>query len=300
MRLLAHGPQPRACQPSVRSGCHLPAAGDHAAVLAENSEAVVEAAARVLGLPLSHCFRLRCPSPNGHSLPEPPSAGPLTLRGALARHADLLSAPNKAALLALAACARDAGEAARLRRLASIEGAPTLGQRRVDAPGRRHAGLHRAGVREDQGGSGKAGRWGGPQPVCARPLAPRRQGRLPRLRGCSQAQPAGGHAGLPLGAALAGWVNGWGCAGARCRQLWRASSSAGRAWCRSPRRAALPAASKPWPTHGIVWTPPRRRLLRQHRAAPAAPLLLNLVGAAAAPALCAHNVRCGAGKDAHR
>lgn len=94
------------------------------AVFAENSQPVVEAAARALGLPLSHCFRLRAPSPNTHGLPEPPAAGPLTLRCALARYADLLSAPNKAALLALAACARDAGEAARLRRLASIEGAP--------------------------------------------------------------------------------------------------------------------------------------------------------------------------------
>jgi NADPH-ferrihemoprotein reductase len=97
-------------------------AGDHVAVLAENSPAVVEAAAAALGLPLDTCFRLRLPPANRQRLPEPPSAGPLTLRAALARHADLLSAPNKAALLALAACAKDAGEAARLQRLASIEG----------------------------------------------------------------------------------------------------------------------------------------------------------------------------------
>lgn len=105
------------------SGCQASyEAGDHVAVFAENSPAVVEAAARVLGLPLSHCFRLRVPTPNKHSLPAPAAAGPLTLRCALARYADLLSAPNKAALMALAACATDAQEAARLQRLASIEG----------------------------------------------------------------------------------------------------------------------------------------------------------------------------------
>ncbi|PRW59852.1 NADPH-cytochrome P450 reductase [Chlorella sorokiniana] len=97
-------------------------AGDHVAVFAENSDAVVSAAAAALGLPLNYCFRLSLPSPNKHSLPEPAVAGPLTLRCALARYADLLSAPNKAALLALAACATDAGEAKRLQRLASVEG----------------------------------------------------------------------------------------------------------------------------------------------------------------------------------
>ena len=102
-------------------------AGDHVAVFAENSPAVVEAAARVLGLPASHCFRLRLPAGNKHSLPEPPAAGLLTLGCALARYADLLSAPNKAALMALAACATDATEAARLQRLASIEGAVRWG-----------------------------------------------------------------------------------------------------------------------------------------------------------------------------
>lgn len=100
-----------------------PPAGDHVAVFAENSDAVVAAAAATLGLPLDYCFRLSLPSPNKHSLPEPAVGGPLTLRRALARYADLLSAPNKAALLALAACAKDAAEAKRLQRLASVEGA---------------------------------------------------------------------------------------------------------------------------------------------------------------------------------
>ena len=92
------------------------------AVFAENSDAVVAAAASALGLPLDFCFRFSVPAPNKHGLPEPAVAGPLTLRCALARYADLLSAPNKAALLALAACAKDAAEAARLQRLASVEG----------------------------------------------------------------------------------------------------------------------------------------------------------------------------------
>jgi len=41
------------------------------AVCAENSVTVVEAAAKLLGLPLSHCFRLAQPPGNPHCLPEP-------------------------------------------------------------------------------------------------------------------------------------------------------------------------------------------------------------------------------------
>ncbi|GAB4821850.1 hypothetical protein N2152v2_008896 [Parachlorella kessleri] len=96
-------------------------AGDHVAVFAENSASVVEAAAKLLGLPLSHCFQLVQPLGNPHCLPEP-FHGPVTLRCALARYADLLSAPSKAALQALAAFAANPEEAARLRRLACIEG----------------------------------------------------------------------------------------------------------------------------------------------------------------------------------
>lgn len=55
-------------------------------------------------------------------LPPLCTAGPVTLRCALARYADLLSAPSKAALQALAAFASDPTEAQRLRQLASIEG----------------------------------------------------------------------------------------------------------------------------------------------------------------------------------
>lgn len=62
------------------------------------------------------------PSPLTHTRNPPLGAGPVTLRGALARYADLLSAPSKAALQALAAFASDPEEAARLRHMASIEG----------------------------------------------------------------------------------------------------------------------------------------------------------------------------------
>jgi len=104
------------------SGCDaLYEAGDHVGVCVENSPDVVAAAAAALGMSLSTCFKLRLPPGNAGSLPEPPK-GPVTLRFALARLADLLSAPSKAALSALGAFASDPVEAARLAELASIEG----------------------------------------------------------------------------------------------------------------------------------------------------------------------------------
>ena len=97
-------------------------AGDHIAVFAENSPEVVNATAKALGMSLETCFRLKAPaSAAGAGLAEPP-AGAVTLRKALARYADLLSAPSKAALASLAAFAADPKDAARLNELASIEG----------------------------------------------------------------------------------------------------------------------------------------------------------------------------------
>lgn len=46
-------------------------AGDHVAVFAENSPAVVEAAAKALGQPLSLCFQLAIPANDPHCLSEP-------------------------------------------------------------------------------------------------------------------------------------------------------------------------------------------------------------------------------------
>lgn len=104
------------------SGCNAAyEAGDHIAVYAENSDDVVEAAAEALRLPLDLIFRIRTPDDNPDGLPEPPE-GPMTLEFALARYADLLATPSKAALKALAAFAVDAKEAERLRELSSIKG----------------------------------------------------------------------------------------------------------------------------------------------------------------------------------
>ena len=105
------------------SGCSAAyEAGDHVAVFAENSPEVVAAAGKALGLSLDTCFTMQLPtSAAAAGLPEPP-AGPVTLRSALSRYADLLSAPSKAALAALAVFATDEAEGARLRELASIEG----------------------------------------------------------------------------------------------------------------------------------------------------------------------------------
>lgn len=97
-------------------------AGDHVGVFVENSPAVVAAAAQALGVPLDAAFRLGQPRGGAPALDEPPPPGLLTLRAALARYADLLSSPSKAALAALAAFATDEGEAQRLTELASIEG----------------------------------------------------------------------------------------------------------------------------------------------------------------------------------
>jgi NADPH-ferrihemoprotein reductase len=97
-------------------------AGDHVGVFVENSPEVVAAAAKALGQPLDAAFRLRQPRGVAAALDEAPPPGALTLRAALARYADLLSSPSKAALAALAAFATDPTDARRLSELASIEG----------------------------------------------------------------------------------------------------------------------------------------------------------------------------------
>jgi NADPH-ferrihemoprotein reductase len=103
-------------------------AGDHVGVFPENAPDVVAAAAAALGLDLGAVVRLRAPGAGAaggagaSALPPPPEAGPATVRRLLARHTDLLSAPSKSALVALAAFASDPAEAARLRHLASLEG----------------------------------------------------------------------------------------------------------------------------------------------------------------------------------
>ncbi|KAJ9517855.1 hypothetical protein QJQ45_004205 [Haematococcus lacustris] len=94
--------------------------GDHVAVYAQNSPAVVETAAKLLGYPPDTLITLTVPE--GEAGLAAPFPGPLTLRSALAFFTDLLASPHKDALQALASCASAPEEAARLVLLASSSG----------------------------------------------------------------------------------------------------------------------------------------------------------------------------------
>lgn len=96
--------------------------GDHVAIHPENPREAVELAAMLLGEPLDAVVELKMPEGQAADMLSHPPPTPATLQTLLASYADLLGPVTRASLLALASCASDPKEEARLRHLASPEG----------------------------------------------------------------------------------------------------------------------------------------------------------------------------------
>lgn len=101
--------------------------GDHVALLPENCSEIVEAAGASLGVSLDTVFSLEIPESNPQDL-EAPFPGPVTLRNALSKYADLTNPPQKSSLKMLSAFATDPIEAEKLILLASPEGRDEFNQ----------------------------------------------------------------------------------------------------------------------------------------------------------------------------
>lgn len=78
--------------------------GDHVGVCCENLPEIVEEAERLLNMPPQTYFSIHTENENGEPLSGsslPPPFPPCTLRTALTRYADLLSAPKKACSISI-------------------------------------------------------------------------------------------------------------------------------------------------------------------------------------------------------
>mmetsp|Transcript_31302 Transcript_31302/g.69685 ORF Transcript_31302/g.69685 Transcript_31302/m.69685 type:complete len:673 (-) Transcript_31302:953-2971(-) len=100
--------------------------GDYIVLYAQNSPAVVEEVANLLGYSLDQMITLRKKagdSPRTINL-DAPFPGPISIRHALSYFADVLNPPKKDGLAALAAFATDKAEAEKLRKLAAHGSTP--------------------------------------------------------------------------------------------------------------------------------------------------------------------------------